>query len=1312
MKKFLSAVLLTWASVSFALGAFVSGTRISDTIVPLDDTDEYPTHDAKYGKEHWILVANAAERTSLTEPGGISEMRRTLGMVAFQLDTSHVWKLSTLPNTWTDLGEFNATAATVNLYTQDGTLLGNRTIAGDNKSLTLSGLGNWSITGTGTSTIQAVNMYVNGTSSVNINQSGNHFLFPFIAASLASDDTLLVQNPSTKTVKRTTATLAQALAQTNLFNTTGTLTGNRSLLGGGYDFTIQNVNTLTQNASTLTQGAGTVTVASTGNATVSAVTNLSLSGTEVRLNNSGSKYIFKNTPTTAASTDEILGIDVASGEVRHAASATIANIAAASTFYNSSGALSGNRTVTGGGYNLSFSGIGNAVRASTTVSEAATTTASYSAADLTITGVNSISFNTPNVEVSAAEIGQYLRLGNTSGSVEFATAFYTGIATQSGAAYSVANTDLLPDYDSASQHAVGTIAYVTLNAASIGADTLKLGPSTDALGIVHQDGSAIAAGELQADYPYTFVKTGSGGSAKWVLQGTSSSTTFTPLANRTAVVTTVADLVALDPVRFNFAITKGYYAADDRGDGAYYWVSNQTSTNYGAKIASASSGSWVLLKTPVMSSKVFGIVDNILTDQTTRIAQFLTAAAGRVARFEPGSYRSTSTITIPANTKITAYNAIFSIEITGAYPGIAVNDNTSWEGGSIVTTGISGWVSGEDHTAFTIGDYTTGVGYNNITIKNVTVATGGVASSNAILVTGDSSNVYLADINVADSASTACGILVHWGVNWGAGYPSLSNLSKHPHNISIERCKVGALTYPNATSGIHVSGAYAVTVRDCTVAQAHFGLDWVAGDYGFKYSGFTNSTTLNGVSFNNCLVKKATGYGIFVNGGVELFAETGENFVTFNDCNVTGPNTTAALSGSEIAGIFVEHARHVEFRNISLRGFQYGVTLRTNVQNVKFIGGVYSDNRINGFKIDRSDSRHIVVDGVSFERNGWGAATAAYGISITDGYHAVIKNCNFGDTVIQDPIQELSIRIQQPAVQTTLINNHISSQKATYVNGYNVGNTAHTNQLWLVSGNTANSTYITTLYTGSPNIPIATRGGSKRIWTGTGVPTYGHYSAGDIMVVDNPQYGPSTYICTVAGSPGTWVASATADSPTSLPNADFTFDPNTDPNYYVETSAITANRTVTLSTTGAYEGCRFTLMRGFDVGNQYYVSVNGVQVYSGGWTEWMYRGGAWAYTRSSGGYRPVITTVGDADSTQYVYTGLMTVHYTTPLTTNRTLTLSTNGAANGSTFKVVRSAAATGASTLTVEGKVLAVGTWAEFIHNGSAFVLTAYGSL
>lgn len=73
-----------------------------------------------------------------------------------------------------------------------------------------------------------------------------------------------------------------------------------------------------------------------------------------------------------------------------------------------------------------------------------------------------------------------------------------------------------------------------------------------------------------------------------------------------------------------------------------------------------------------------------------------------------------------------------------------------------------------------------------------------------------------------------------------------------------------------------------------------------------------------------------------------------------------------------------------------------------------------------------------------------------------------------------------------------------------------------------------------------------------------------------------------------------------------------------------------------------------------------------------------------------------------------------TQYFNTPLTTNRAVTLSTTGATGGQ-FRIVRSAAATGGSSLNVGTgplKALAAGQWCDVEWNGSAWVLTAFGSL
>jgi hypothetical protein len=84
---------------------------------------------------------------------------------------------------------------------------------------------------------------------------------------------------------------------------------------------------------------------------------------------------------------------------------------------------------------------------------------------------------------------------------------------------------------------------------------------------------------------------------------------------------------------------------------------------------------------------------------------------------------------------------------------------------------------------------------------------------------------------------------------------------------------------------------------------------------------------------------------------------------------------------------------------------------------------------------------------------------------------------------------------------------------------------------------------------------------------------------------------------------------------------------------------------------------------------------------------------------------------GDTSQTLAVRVDLPVQRWATALTANRTITLSTTGAVNGDTFRIVRSGA--GAFTLTV-GSIytLVVPGWVDVTYDGSAWVVTAWGSI
>ena len=90
----------------------------------------------------------------------------------------------------------------------------------------------------------------------------------------------------------------------------------------------------------------------------------------------------------------------------------------------------------------------------------------------------------------------------------------------------------------------------------------------------------------------------------------------------------------------------------------------------------------------------------------------------------------------------------------------------------------------------------------------------------------------------------------------------------------------------------------------------------------------------------------------------------------------------------------------------------------------------------------------------------------------------------------------------------------------------------------------------------------------------------------------------------------------------------------------------------------------------------------------------------------------ISTDFGDASPAQQALDqGPTLMWFNTPLTANRNVTLpAVTGNRDGKTIRVLRTKAATGVSTLTVDSSpnvVLAVGTWADFTRNGNTSVWT-----
>lgn len=105
----------------------------------------------------------------------------------------------------------------------------------------------------------------------------------------------------------------------------------------------------------------------------------------------------------------------------------------------------------------------------------------------------------------------------------------------------------------------------------------------------------------------------------------------------------------------------------------------------------------------------------------------------------------------------------------------------------------------------------------------------------------------------------------------------------------------------------------------------------------------------------------------------------------------------------------------------------------------------------------------------------------------------------------------------------------------------------------------------------------------RSVFHGNGPPALadGTFRRGDIIW--NTLHGLGVtpgWVCTVAGAPGTWRAMAPIQNATTVnTDAAFTLTPQSSPPITFHTGTLTANRAVTLSTTGAAPGDRFRIVR-------------------------------------------------------------------------------------------------------------------------------------
>lgn len=312
------------------------------------------------------------------------------------------------------------------------------------------------------------------------------------------------------------------------------------------------------------------------------------------------------------------------------------------------------------------------------------------------------------------------------------------------------------------------------------------------------------------------------------------------------------------------------------------------------------------------------------------------------------------------------------------------------------------------------------------------------------------------------------------------------------------------------------------------------------------------------------------------------FVNRAGNALHFDHCAFNGNSRTDGYSGCHVSGIATDENLGIVFTSCDFTGNGYpgGVTTAFGIAiqhtwGISLIGCYGEANKLRNIYADNT------VRGLTVQGNYW-----------QDGITEIVNP--FG------------------LVYENNVHQRITSTTQAIIEG-----NANGRRMQRVHGNSVN---------GGATMSFINGVKQRNELYANAIPTSGTFEVGDIVWYANPDWGlPIGWVCTAAGTPGTW-------------------------------------------------------------------RVIGGSTIQGTFDNW-----------------------GDNDATLNPLGSLQTNFWRSPLSADRTVTLSTTGATSGTRFRIVRTAGATGAFNLNVGSgplKALAAGQWCDVDYDGSTWLLAAFGSL
>lgn len=571
------------------------------------------------------------------------------------------------------------------------------------------------------------------------------------------------------------------------------------------------------------------------------------------------------------------------------------------------------------------------------------------------------------------------------------------------------------------------------------------------------------------------------------------------------------------------AYVAGYAAVNDGGGGLFEYIPSATDAENDGTILTPTNtiGRWFRIYTGPANLLWFGGVADGTTNNDTAFANLLSLDADIVT--PPGEFATNDQITVDGITWFSEETHLIYTNVIANQSCVVMNSDSSLLGSISIT--MPDGALGEDVNHLRVGGGQLWAdGATNVKVGRVTVY-GGHATMAAVLVEGQSANVYFEEVRCPDNDKIGQVFGCHWGnfadhyldggsyVNVPGGLPTT-----HPKNVRLDRLIVGVLSNADGIDNCaaFISSSRNVSIGFLSVDEASYAATIYGGDLGFtQASAADQANAMYGIEIGTVTGKSRRG-GLFITGASSFVPSSDAaidfrtDFVLLQPANIVG-NAYPGISTDKVSQIYVGDAKLKFYdKGIACGLLSRNVTLvtprieNTNHQGIDIAGTL--NNECTNITILAPYITGANVAGVADPVTGSGITLSrVIGVEIVGGI--------VGGTALDPQVAALSGTATAQKVMVQNVTTFGSDSGIAFV-----CDAAPTDQFSFINCSCASGM---TLRSGGVAVFMMDQ---RKLVMGLEIPVAGTWQAGDIVFQRAPALSglPFGWLCLASGTPGTW----------------------------------------------------------------------------------------------------------------------------------------------------------------------------------------------